>query len=294
MSEDLTKDSLQKSVKIVGELYPVLTNQDGKILDGSHRIESNPKHYRKIVQTKNRMEEILVRLHAHHRRRIPQEETRVMLLELAEELEKSGIVKEKVAGELVKLVPYGEGYVLQLLPNEFKEQKKVEAGRVGAQLTEQKLASALIVAQTVKTACPKCFKVFDSTLEYRLHWSHSHYGPVPAPLTQPAPASSLEETPLTNVSRAGFELAFESAPAEEPKPEETMVPQRIPEPTVTRDIPKPKVTRFEPESILEGTPICPICGVSMDATEYKEVKEAVAVKFGRQIQTLLFPSVKKA
>jgi len=47
-----------------------------------------------------------------------------------------------------------------------------------------------------KVACPKCFKVFDSEIEYEIiHWPHSHYGPVPAPLTQPAPASNLEEAP---------------------------------------------------------------------------------------------------
>jgi hypothetical protein len=46
-----------------------------------------------------------------------------------------------------------------------------------------------------KTACPKCHKVFDSEIEYRIHWSHNHYGSAPAPLTQPTPASNLTPTP---------------------------------------------------------------------------------------------------
>lgn len=141
MSEEISNESLQKSVKTIGELYPILENQDGKILDGNHRAESNPKHHRKTIQTKSRLEEILVRLHAHHRRQVPQEETKALLIELAQELEKGGIPKENVTTELYKVVPFSEQYVRQLMPQEYKQPQKVEAGKV----------SALLVAQTVKT-----------------------------------------------------------------------------------------------------------------------------------------------
>jgi len=144
MSEEINKESLHKSITLVGELYPILENQDGKILDGNTRAASNPKHHRKTIQTKSRTEEILIRVHAHHRRRISQEETRTILLELAGEFLKSGVVTEKVAQEVVKVVPYSEGYVLELLPSEFKEGRKVEAGKVSAQLTEQKKAGQTV------------------------------------------------------------------------------------------------------------------------------------------------------
>jgi len=145
LSEEISKESLQKSVKTVGELYPVLENQDGKILDGHHRLESNPKHHRKTVQTKNRAEEILVRLHAHHRRQVPQEETKALLVELAQELEKSGVPKENVTAELCKVVPFSERYVRLLLPQEYKQAGKVEVGRKGGQV------SAELFHQNVKT-----------------------------------------------------------------------------------------------------------------------------------------------
>jgi hypothetical protein len=49
-------------------------------------------------------------------------------------------------------------------------------------------------------------------------------------------------------------------------------------------------TQPEPEEALsEGCPICPICSASMDLTEYKEIKQKAAAKFGKSIQTLLFP-----
>ena len=161
MSEEISNESLKKSIQIVGELYPILENQDGKILDGNHRVESNPKHHRKTVQTKNRIEEILVRAHAHHRRRIPQEETKALVEELAVELVKDQIPKNLVSTRLAELLPYSSGYIRQLLSEEFKEPEKVEAGKVSAQITTQK--NALAVEQTIKISdrveCERCHVV---------------------------------------------------------------------------------------------------------------------------------------
>jgi hypothetical protein len=48
------------------------------------------------------------------------------------------------------------------------------------------------------------------------------------------------------------------------------------------------------EVVPEGTPLCPCCGASMDLAEYREVKQIVARKFGKSIQTLLFPEAEGA
>lgn len=50
----------------------------------------------------------------------------------------------------------------------------------------------------------------------------------------------------------------------------------------------PGEVEVEEEVVPEGTPLCPCCGASMDLAEYKEVKQSVARKFGKSIQTLLF------
>lgn len=138
MSEDFSVESLKKSQKRIGQLYPVLTSPTGEVIDGLHRLEADPDWEKKVVETKSRMEDILVRVHAHHRRRVPQEETRMLLIELAQELEKSGIEKENIASELVKITPYSQPWVLRLLPEEYKQVQKVEAGKVGALLIEHK------------------------------------------------------------------------------------------------------------------------------------------------------------
>lgn len=137
-AEEFSKESLQKSMKVVGRLYPKLVNQDGKILDGVHRGEVDENWETKIIETKNRIDEILIRMHAHHRRRVPQEETQALILELAQELEKTGIQKENISTELIRILPYSQSYIWQLLPQEYKKPEKVEAGKISATITEQK------------------------------------------------------------------------------------------------------------------------------------------------------------
>ena len=161
MSEEFSKESLGKSEKVIGQLYPRLVNQEGKSLDGDHRFAANPKWEKKVIETENRSEEILVRMHAHHRRRVPQEETKAMIKDLAKELEKAGIKKEDVATELVKITPYVQRYVLQLLPIEYKKPEKVKAGKISAEITEQKAMLAGLVE------CDRCHMANRETEEYK-------------------------------------------------------------------------------------------------------------------------------
>jgi hypothetical protein len=138
--EDFNQLSLKRSIEKVGQLYSVIVNQDGKILDGNHRSAEIVNPEKKVVQTKNRYEELMVRGNAHYRRRVPQEETRQLIIEMANELVKAEIPKSMVAKQLFEDLPYSEGYILSLLPDDFKEKAKVEAGK-----------SAHIVEHTVKT-----------------------------------------------------------------------------------------------------------------------------------------------
>ena len=46
--------------------------------------------------------------------------------------------------------------------------------------------------------CPNCHKVFGSSIEYQLHWSHNHPGRVLAPLIQFVP-SGIAESAMSKV-----------------------------------------------------------------------------------------------
>ena len=161
MSEEFSKQSLAKSEKVIGQLYPRLVNQEGKSLDGDHRFATNPKWETKVIQTKNRSQEILVSMHAHHRRRVPQQETKAMIVELAKELEQSGIPKEDIATELVKIAPYTKRYILMLLPTEFKKPIRVEAGKVAGEIFHQKTMLSGLVG------CDRCLVATREATQYK-------------------------------------------------------------------------------------------------------------------------------
>jgi len=127
--EEFSDESLKKSIDATGPLYEVLVSEDGEVLDGKHRLAVNPNHPKKTVPAKTRIEKILVRLHAHHRRRVPREETQALILELAHELEKE-TAKENVATELVKWLPYNESYIRRLLPDEYKSSEMADVARL--------------------------------------------------------------------------------------------------------------------------------------------------------------------
>ena len=144
--EEFSNENLAKT-KDEEELYPVLVAEDGEVLDGKHRVESKPKWHKKTVKAETRLDKIVIRLKAHYRRRIPQSETQALITEAAMELEKTGISKEKVATELVNILPYSERYILLLLPVEYKRVEKVEAGKIGAEIVQQKIQNLAQLAE---------------------------------------------------------------------------------------------------------------------------------------------------
>jgi len=150
--EEFSDESLKKSIDATGPLYEVLVSEDGEVLDGKHRLAVNPNHPKKTVPAKTRIEKILIRLHAHHRRRVPRAETEALILELAQELEKTGVTKEDISAQLGKITPYSERWIRELLPLEFKKPEKVEAARVGAELIPQKK----VVPPPVMVQCSCC------------------------------------------------------------------------------------------------------------------------------------------
>ena len=179
MSDDQRFDieSLRKSVQQVGKLYPRLVNQDGKVLDGNHRADVDKDWEVKVIPTENRFKELLVRAHAHHRRRVPQEETRALVEEMAEALEKEGIPRTEIALKLVEALPYSENYTRSLIPDIYKNPVKVQAGQIGgeksATISEQKAATISLRNKTVTiqdtVQCDRCHVSTSSPVEWHNH-----------------------------------------------------------------------------------------------------------------------------
>ncbi|MFX0126481.1 MAG: hypothetical protein ACFFAE_22885, partial [Candidatus Hodarchaeota archaeon] len=71
----------------------------------------------KKVQTRNDVQAVLIKIHSHYRRTRDKEETRGLLLDLAQRLEKTGVYeKNEICAKVCELVPYTPEYVRTLLP----------------------------------------------------------------------------------------------------------------------------------------------------------------------------------
>jgi hypothetical protein len=87
---------LKNSTKKIGQLYPVLKAADGEILDGCHRIESDPSWKALVLENINTPEEkIIARLVANfHRRVVTPEEKAEWINGLAEIYRNDGLKVE--------------------------------------------------------------------------------------------------------------------------------------------------------------------------------------------------------
>ena len=71
----------EKSVKA---LYPVLEDAHGNIIDGFHRLEADPEWPRKTLEhIKTPTQLVVARINANYHRKIPEEERRKQIAELA-------------------------------------------------------------------------------------------------------------------------------------------------------------------------------------------------------------------
>lgn len=69
-----TREDLEKSEKTVGQIYPVLKDKNGKIIDGFHRKRVNPDWKEESVDTDDPLRILQIRVACQYRRKVPKEE----------------------------------------------------------------------------------------------------------------------------------------------------------------------------------------------------------------------------
>jgi hypothetical protein len=121
--DDLTLE-LERSRKLVGELYPVLVDQHGTIISGNHRLAAGWKSRQKIV-VKDKLDELMKRQAAMIQHQNVANDHIALLREMCEEVEKKGIPKHKVGKYVVDhCSALHKTYTYELIPNEYKVQTK--------------------------------------------------------------------------------------------------------------------------------------------------------------------------
>jgi len=153
---------IKKLREKVGEVYPVIVDKEGKIIDGWHRLEASPNWTRKVVEPKNRYEEALIWFAAHERRQVEKKEIQVKFITMAEELLKQGVDKGQIATKIAEDTGYTLQYVLSHLPPKYKLKEKRAAGKKGAivrSVYAEEIKKEIEQKQTkppTKYLCPLC------------------------------------------------------------------------------------------------------------------------------------------
>lgn len=118
---------LKKGRDVLGELYPILKDGNGEIIDGFHRNLAGFVT-EVTLHPKSKFEKDLIRFWANHRRDITKSERKDEVVRLAKDLEKD-VPKEEIASTLAKNLPFDESYILKLLPPEYKHENLTEAAK---------------------------------------------------------------------------------------------------------------------------------------------------------------------
>ena len=123
------------SAKRVGQLYSILVDPQGNIIDGLHRHAIDPNWRKEVVPwVQSRRDFLIARIHANlHRRTVPKEERQRDFTELALILQNEGAAVGELATKISELTGFDNDYVRLLLPRSLKLKDLSKAGKVGGE-----------------------------------------------------------------------------------------------------------------------------------------------------------------
>lgn len=118
----MTKE-LKSSSERVGQLYPILVDFYGNIIDGEHRFSANKKWMRVTLEhIKTDKDRLVARIVSNNARRtVPRKEKRELLGRLGEIYFKQGIEPGKIAYEIAEQTGMSYQWVAKYLPDDFKD-----------------------------------------------------------------------------------------------------------------------------------------------------------------------------
>jgi hypothetical protein len=123
LDESSGEYSLADSRKNINELYPVLVDAHGNIIDGNSRIDAFPRWRREVRKDiKSESQLWLARIVANsHRRLVSRNERAEQLEALSRSLIKNeGVLKANLVKVLASLTTFSPSYIYRLLPEDLK------------------------------------------------------------------------------------------------------------------------------------------------------------------------------
>jgi hypothetical protein len=118
--EEEQLSDLKSSRKIVGELLPVVKDQQGRVLNGRHRLAAGWKSS-VVMPVRDDLDFLLKRLHFLVQRRASAAEQSEVITSICKELERQGIPTEKIASKVVREIsPWESSYTYEVIPDRYK------------------------------------------------------------------------------------------------------------------------------------------------------------------------------
>lgn len=295
--------SLAASREGLGELTPVLLDAYGAIIDGFHRRKENPEwHAVTVPHIDNPIKRELARLAVNFaRRKVPDEE----LMQRLTFLSKAGLKPEEIAEK----TGISKRTIFRHLPQDLKDQKKVEAGlsragianrgsvvpRVttnittpdivprGTSIEHDDIVEALDAAEYPH--CPECSEepVHNEELPWVLCSKGHEWNLNTGALKETKPCSYLDEL----VEGSSCHLSVDSSKvengvcdvcrqktAEKPSPSVSQEPPH--------EEPKPQAATTRPTKPVNYDALgefCPICGAGISKEKFERLKAKFGPKY---------------
>lgn len=129
--ECVTKQELKSSSKRIGQLYPILVDYFGNIIDGKHRLSVDEKWKRvRLTHIKTEKDRIVARIIGNNlRRTVSSEEKRKLLDRLGEILISEEIEHGKISYRIAEETGMSYQWVMKYLPDRFKDHLQSEKAK---------------------------------------------------------------------------------------------------------------------------------------------------------------------
>jgi hypothetical protein len=138
-------EALKRTYELVGPLYEVLVDQDGKVLQGANRLATGMNWPTRTKLVESNLQRLLIRLLGNVQRQPKEEEVKYLLTKIAEELVATQKIPEaEVCNEICKMFSpqiYTDRRIRQLLEDKYKVGYKVDAGRKGGEKTAETVSA---------------------------------------------------------------------------------------------------------------------------------------------------------
>ena len=121
--EGTMRQELKSSSKRVGQLYPILVDYYGNIIDGKHRFGANEKWKAvKLEHVKTEKDRLIARIIGNNlRRSISSKEKRKLLGKLGEIYRSEGIDNGRIAYKIAEETGLSYQWAVKYLPDRFKD-----------------------------------------------------------------------------------------------------------------------------------------------------------------------------